>query len=198
MGSSGRRPELARATVSSNGNSTPAQAPARRTESGIARYFRYQAIRLFRIRDRTERIARGFALGLIINFLPTFGFGVLISGLLARVFGGHIVAGFVGGATLTFAWPLLFYFNVRVGSFILMGDSPVHEAAEMSEKMMRQLVWGRAFVMGMIANMLGVGLAVYLLIRALYGRVRPWALAMLRRRIHRRPARLNPPGAELS
>lgn len=184
--------------VSTDEEQTPTESPTRKSGGGIVRYFRYQAIRLFRIRDRTERIARGFALGLIINFLPTFGFGVLISGFLARIFGGHIVAGFVGGATLTFAWPLLFYFNIRTGNFILMGDPPVDDAGAMSEQAMTQLVWGRAFMMGMTANMLGVGLAVYIAIRLLYRRVRPIALAALRRRAHRKPIRLNPPSLGLS
>jgi uncharacterized protein len=159
----------------------------------LARYFRYQAIRLFRIRARTEQIARGFALGLIINFLPTFGFGVFISGFLARLFGGHIIAGFVGGATLTFAWPLLFYFNIRAGTFILQAESPIADSAGMSEQAMNQLVWGRAFLLGMTANMLGVGLTVYLLIRLLYRRIRPAVLALLRRRAYRKPLRMNRP-----
>ena len=56
----------------------------------------FNLIRLFRIRGQSERVARGFALGLIVNFFPTFGFGVLISGFFARLFGGNAIAGLVG------------------------------------------------------------------------------------------------------
>lgn len=150
----------------------------------VKRYGFYQAIRLFRIRARTERIARGFALGLIINFLPTFGFGVVISGFVARIFGGHSVAGFVGGATLTFAWPILFALNVGVGTFLLEGNWSVDVSEGISEKAMNKLVWGRAFILGMIANMLAIGLLVYLFMRLLYRHIRPVALRLLRRRIH--------------
>src|SRR5690606_33679330 len=38
------------------------------------------ALRVFRVKDASERVARGFALGMIINFIPSFGLGVLISG----------------------------------------------------------------------------------------------------------------------
>lgn len=155
----------------------------------MIRYFRYNAIRFFRIRAASERIARGFALGMIINFLPTFGFGVLISGFFARMFGGHTIAGLIGGASLTFAWPILFIFNIRAGSWILQVESPELRSDDTIEQLPDQLLWGRAFILGMTANMLGVGLAVYLVIRLLYRRVRPWAIALLRRRVHRRPGR---------
>lgn len=172
---------------------SPKNQPAEASErSGIARairYFRYNAIRFFRIRAASERIARGFALGMIINFLPTFGFGVLISGFFARMFGGHMIAGLIGGASLTFAWPILFIFNIRAGSWILQIDSPVNDSAAPDTELPNQLLWGRVFILGMTANMLSAGLAVYLVIRLLYRRVRPWAIALLRRRVHRRPRR---------
>ncbi|MGB0581304.1 MAG: DUF2062 domain-containing protein [Limisphaerales bacterium] len=149
----------------------------------------YQAIRLFRIRARTERIARGFALGLIINFLPTFGLGVFISGFLARLFGGHVVAGFVGGATLTFAWPILFLLNLHVGNF-LIGAPPIDLSNGLSDQLMNKLIWGQAFIMGMIFNMIAVGMLIYVVMRMLYRHVRRPVLGLLRRRIRRRPERL--------
>jgi len=62
-------------------------------ERGFLRHW----MRLLRVRDKSERVAPGFALGLVINFFPTFGFGFLISGALARLVGGNFVAGLVGG-----------------------------------------------------------------------------------------------------
>lgn len=152
----------------------------------MIRYFRYNGIRFFRIRAASERIARGFALGMVINFLPSFGFGVLISGFFARMFGGHTIAGLIGGASLTFAWPILFIFNIRVGSWILQVDPPVDGSEETDTKLLDRLLWGRVFILGMTANMLSAGLVVYILIRLLYRRVRPWAIALLRRRALRR------------
>jgi uncharacterized protein (DUF2062 family) len=153
----------------------------------------YRLIRFFRIRSATEKVARGYALGLIVNFFPTFGFGVVISGFLARLLGGHPVAGLIGGATLTFAWPFLFFLNVRVGSFFL---PPPEELADLTEKSLKALAWGKTFTVGAVFNSLLVGLAVYLLLRVLYERTRPAALAWFRRhardhqRRFRRPHRV--------
>jgi len=181
--------KLPQQVLSNSKENQPPEDSERSRIARVIRYFRYNAIRFFRIRAASERIARGFALGMIINFLPTFGFGVLISGFFARMFGGHTIAGLIGGASLTFAWPLLFIFNIRAGSWILQVESPEIASEDTIAKLLDQLLWGRAFVLGMTANMLGAGLAVYLVIRLLYRRIRPWAIAHLRRRVSRRPRR---------
>lgn len=146
----------------------------------IERGFFYQVIRLFRIRAASEKVARGFALGLIVNFFPTFGFGVLISGFIARVLGGNIIAGFVGGATLTFFWPLLFYLNIRVGSLVYRPAVPVTEVEDVTEKTVAALVWGKAFMFGTIVNMIVVGLIVYGVLRLIYAEIRPGMLRYFR------------------
>jgi uncharacterized protein (DUF2062 family) len=144
------------------------------------RFFLFQSIRLFRIRGQSERIARGFALGLGVNFFPTFGFGVLISGFVARVFGGNGIAGFVGGALLTFIWPILFYLNIRLGRFVIPPPLVVDELSDVNESTVDALVWGKTFLAGAVANSLIFGLAAYLILRLIYWRVRPSALAYFR------------------
>ena len=110
----------------------------------------FNLIRLFRIRGQSERVARGFALGFMVNFFPTFGFGVVISAALARVSGGNLVAGFVGGATMTFFWPLLFYFNLRTGGLCIRPPVVVDELDDVTEKTMDALVWGQTFTLGAV------------------------------------------------
>ena len=148
-------------------------------------------IRLFRLKAESERVARGFALGLVVNFFPTFGFGVLISGFVARLFGGNAVAGLVGGATLTFFWPVLFYLNVKAGSLLLQSRTPIAEVAEVTERAVKALVWGRAFTYGAVFNSLLVGLSVYLILRLMYHQIRPGMLTYFRRhaRDYRRSSR---------
>jgi uncharacterized protein (DUF2062 family) len=146
----------------------------------VERRFLFHLIRFFRIRGASEKVARGFSLGLIVNFFPTFGFGVLISGVFARLFGGNAIAGLAGGALLTFFWPVLFYLNMRTGGFFL-GRSRVSEFEEVVVESRSALVWGQTFTVGAIANSLLVGLCIYLLLRILYGRTRPAALAYFRR-----------------
>jgi uncharacterized protein len=145
------------------------------------RCFLYNVIRLFRIRDASERVARGFALGMIVNFYPTFGFGVLISAFVARLLGGNAIAGLAGGATLAFLWPLLFYVNMRVGSLFHRPEVVIGDLDDVTEKTISALVWGKAFTTGAIINSVLTGLLVYLILRLLYAKARPRALAYFRR-----------------
>lgn len=152
----------------------------------------YNWLKLWRVRDSSERVARGFALGLIVNFHPTFGFGVLISGFVARLFGGNAIAGLIGGATLTLAWPLLFYLNVKVGSLAFPPKIRVEELEDVTERAVDALVWGKTFLVGAVVNSLVVGLLVYVGFRYAHQHLRPWLLPRLRRasarRRHRRLA----------
>ncbi len=116
------------------------------------------------------------AAGLIVNFFPTFGLGVLISGFVARLFGGNAIAGLVGGASLMFFWPFLFYLNIAVGGLVFPPEVLVDELADVTEKTVNALVWGKTFLLGAVVNSLVVGLAVYFLALLLYGRLRPAVL----------------------
>jgi hypothetical protein len=141
----------------------------------------YYTIRLFRIRSTTEHIARGFAVGLMPNFFPTFGFGMLISGFLAKAVGGSALAGLVGGAVLAFAWPALFYLNMRMGSLFRQPSIVIDDFDDVTPKVIDTLVWGKTFTLGAILNSLLAGLAAYLTVLLLYHRVRPTVLAWFRR-----------------
>lgn len=169
----------------------------------VERGFLFQVIRLFRIRSASEKVARGFALGLVVNFFPTFGFGVLISGFIARALGGNTVAGFVGGATLTFFWPLLFYLNIRTGGLLQPPAVPLTDVADVTEKTVSALVWGKTFMLGAVLNTLVVGGLVYGVLRLIYAKVRPCTLHYFRshakdhqRRFRRRPRDLTKTRAE--
>ncbi|QOI99386.1 MAG: DUF2062 domain-containing protein [Phycisphaeraceae bacterium] len=139
-------------------------------------------LRLFRLRESRERIARGFALGLVVNFLPSFGFGVLISGFLARSLGGNLLAGLMGGASLTFAWPLLFYWNIRVGALFVKPERVVDELADVTTETVSAMMWGQAFIVGAAVNATLAGIAVYGILMLIYAPLRPRAVRWLRRR----------------
>lgn len=149
----------------------------------VERYFLFNAIRLTRLRARSEAVARGFALGIIVNFFPTFGFGVVISGFFARIFGGNTIAGLVGGATLTFVWPVLFILNMRMGGLLLGEEPPDHVLGTVTDETIRVLDWGSifwTFSLGACINSLIVGLTCYIILRAIYAKIRPSALAYFR------------------
>ena len=134
------------------------------------------------MKDASERVARGFALGVVVNFIPTFGLGVLISGFVARIFGGNVIAGIAGGASLTFFWPFLFFLNLRMGSLLVRPEIEVDDVADINEKSMNALMWGKSFIFGMSVNIVLFGLIAYLIVLFLHSRLRPAALAWFRRR----------------
>ncbi len=152
-----------------------------RLSLSLERCFVFNLIRLFRIRGRSERVARGFAVGLIVNFFPTFGFGVVISAALARMFGGNAIAGLVGGASMTFLWPLLFYVNMRTGSLFVRPPVVIDELEDVTQRTMDALLWGQTFTVGALVNSALSGLAAYFLLRLVYRQIRPGALAYFRR-----------------
>lgn len=166
-------------------NHPPVREP-RNCPDRLRRYVRYNFIRLFRIKAASEQVARGFALGMIVNFLPTFGAGVLISGFVARSLGGNVVAGVIGGATLTWAWPFLFYLNIRVGAWVLHRGTALTDPHQLSEGALGRMVWGQSFSVGAFVNCLVIGGVVYLVLRLLYREVRGPALKLFRRRTTRR------------
>jgi uncharacterized protein (DUF2062 family) len=156
--------------------------------------FLYHVIRLCRIRAASEQVARGFALGIMPHFFPTFGFGAIISAFLARACGGHGAAGLVSGALFTPFWPFFFYLNLRVGGWLRGSRVTVQSMDDVTEEKAQTLMWGRDFSVGGIVNAVLAALIAYLLLVAIYERVRPGLLAHFRRqaRARRKTRRLVP------
>jgi len=150
----------------------------------LERRLLYYSMRLFRLRDSAERVARGFAVGLSVNFFPTFGLGWVASGFLARLLGGNIVAGFAGGATLAFFWPVLFYMNMITGGWVC-GRFPIRDPEEVTDERINALLWGQTFTTGAVLNAVSVGLAVYLLLYWAFDRYRSHGLSRLYRAMKR-------------
>ena len=153
---------------------------------GVRDAMLYQAIRFFRLRGTREKAARGFAIGLACNFYPTFGLGGILGGFLARLCGGSLVAGFVGGSTLAFIWPIVFYMNIRTGALFLKPAILVDELEDVTERTMNALLWGKTFAIGAIVNSLVAIVVSYLLFLLTFERVRMPALKWLRRRVQHR------------
>ncbi|MEQ1861753.1 MAG: DUF2062 domain-containing protein [Chthoniobacteraceae bacterium] len=156
--------------------------------------FLFHIIRLCRIRAASEKVARGFALGIVPHFFPTFGFGAIISAFFSRVCGGNGMAGFASGALFTPFWPFFFYLNLRVGSWLLRERAPVMNASEVTALESGALAATRDFSIGGIVNAAVFALAAYFVLLAIYERARPKLLAHFRRRARwrRRTRRLVP------
>ncbi len=130
----------------------------------MLRRFKFLLIRLFRIKGNSHKISLGFTLGFLVNFIPTFGIGPFLSVAGAKVFRGNPVAGLIGGVSLTWLFPLLFYMNVLVGEKLLpskflpfsegvgpAGHTAINAGMHIST----------AFFLGMLVNMILFGMAVY-------------------------------------
>jgi uncharacterized protein len=167
----------------------------------VERFVLYNSVRLFRIRDSSEKVARGFAVGLAVNFFPTFGFGVFISGFLARLFGGNIFAGFVGGASLAFVWPFLIYLNILTGGWMIgffpsqipaeVTEARIHallvqEPSEITEAKVDALHLGKALYIGAIINSVAAAAVSYLLLLFVFRSYRTTGLVWLQKIMKRR------------
>jgi uncharacterized protein (DUF2062 family) len=156
---------------------------------GIRDVFLFQTIRFFRLRGTPEKLARGFAIGLACSFYPTFGFGGFLAAFLARVLGGNLVAGFVGGTVLAFVWPLVFFLNIQTGGLFLRPPIVVDDLEDVTEQTVNALVWGQTFALGAAINSLVAAVAAYLVFLLVFERIRPSALNWLRQRVrNRKPA----------
>lgn len=147
----------------------------------LKRWARFQAITLFRVDDGSERVARGFAAGVCVNFFPTFGFGIVISGFLAGFVKGNVIAGFVGGTIFALLWPVLFYFNMQVGELIFHSPIPIDEFEDVDDSTIDILVTGKTFLYGAAVNCIIGSLLAYIVIYFLHMRFRGPILAWLNR-----------------
>ena len=151
--------------------------------------FFYHLLRMCRIRTASEKVARGFALGIIPHFFPTFGMGAVISAVFARACGGNGLAGLVGGALFTPFWPFLFVLNVKVGAWIFSdpaGAVEVADVADVTTPRAHALVWGRDFSTGAILCGAVAALTCYVLLVFLYERMRPSLLQWSRHKVQQR------------
>lgn len=126
------------------------------------RNIKFLLLRLLRINDSANGIAIGFTIGMIINFVPSFGIGPILSAFGAKLFKGNPFAGFVGGLTFLWAFPFLFYLNIMVGEGVLAIEIPTF--FRLGNFFTGNIHIWIAFVTGMIINMIVFGMIIYLII----------------------------------
>lgn len=145
----------------------------------LTRRCKYMLLKFFRIRSSAHSISIGFALGASINFVPSFGMGLLMSIAFARIFKGNTVAAFLGGVSLVGVFPFLFYLNLKTGQFIYppeIGEA-IKDAASWHETVTAGFSVGRTFTIGMLINMV---LFIFSLYPAIYLLFKHYQKQMLR------------------
>lgn len=131
----------------------------------LKRRFKYLIIKLLRLKDHSHKVALGFSLGSIVNFVPTFGFGLILSVGLAKLCRGNSMAGLIGGMLFMWAFPLMFYLNTVVGEYLvpINLDHTLLEVADddLADHLETGAHIGKIFLAGMTVNMVLFGGLLY-------------------------------------
>jgi uncharacterized protein len=89
---------------------------------GIWRLVTIRGKRLLSLRGDRRIIARGIAVGVAMNFIPTVGLGVPIVYWVAGLARGHRVASIVSTMSIKAIFPLLYILNYIVGELVLQHE----------------------------------------------------------------------------
>jgi hypothetical protein len=90
----------------------------------LKRWARLSYLKLIRVDDPPERIARGAAIGVLCGILPTFGAGGFIAIAVAFVFRANKAAAVLGSLIMNpITTPFFWTLSVVLGSVILGEDS---------------------------------------------------------------------------
>lgn len=83
------------------------------------RLLKVQTKRLLNLRGDRRVIARGIAVGVAMNFVPTVGLGVPVVYWLAGLARGHKMAAVVSTMSIKAIFPILYIFNYIIGEILL-------------------------------------------------------------------------------
>ncbi len=152
------------------------------------RRLRYYLLKILRSKEAPIKIALGFAIGSAINFFPTFGFGVVLAGVLASLTRTNIPSSIAGDLLFKSFFPVLFILNIITGDLIL-GNSKqdlIIRFQSFSFREAEALIYaGKAFFIGALVNsaflIASVGIAIFLVVQKhrlrIIRRIKRWSAA---------------------
>lgn len=147
------------------------------------RKLKFMLLKLFRIRDNAHSVAIGFTVGFLLNFIPTFGIGPLASAALPKLFRGNTVAGLIGGILFIWSFPLLFYLNIVTGDILFpikIEEIEIEHGIEETEEVIEAgITIGKAFITGMLVNMLIAGFLSYITVYFIFNSSRRKVLMII-------------------
>lgn len=93
-----------------------------RKKRSLKRFFKLLYLKIIRINDSPERIAKSFALGVFIGIFPTFGIGGVLALVLAKIFKLNYAASILGTFIMNyFTSPFFWSLSYFLGNLILEG-----------------------------------------------------------------------------
>lgn len=117
----------------------------------LKRQARYYYLRLLRINDPPERIARGVSIGVIMGILPTFGLGTVFAFALSFVFRANKAAAVIGSVIMNpLTQPFFIAASITLGS-ALTGEDSATILAEFKKEGIAQGL-GRASLVYVVGN----------------------------------------------
>lgn len=133
--------------MKNNGSWNGKRHPVTRTK----RRLRLTYLRILRIDDPPERIARGAAIGVLMGVLPTFGLGTFLSLGFAFIFRANKAAAVLGSfvvnpITSPFFWTL----SIMAGALVLGEDAATVMARVKSTNIWNGIGW--AYVVFLVGN----------------------------------------------
>lgn len=140
---------------------------AAKNGSKVYRKIKYYFLKLLRLRANPSIVARGFALGILIEFitLPTLGLAFLLLYPLAIFLRANFAASFIGFISGKFLMLFFLYWNYRVGNLLVgtkISEEVEHISHFISLAMLKEK--GLAFFLGSIVNGFIVALISYIIV----------------------------------
>jgi len=143
----------------------------------IIRWSRYKFLKILRLKDGSDRIAKGVALGIAFNFLPTFGLGLICAFLTAGLVKANQMAAVLSAILVKFGIPIFYILNLAMGHLILGqgltvegGTVPHLSLGEFDWVSIKQLGW--PFLVGSVVNAIWTGILAYFLVFRMVERYR--------------------------
>ena len=92
----------------------------KRRKKSWQRYWRYYKLKILRLKENPQKIARGFAAGVFAGCLPLMGLQFVVSLLLALLIKGNKITALMGTwISNPFTYVPLFLLNFKVGKLII-------------------------------------------------------------------------------
>jgi len=129
----------------------------------LSREIKYYYLKYKRTKDTPKSIARGIAMGISLDFFPTFGLGLILAFFIAGLFKANRPAAVLAAIAGKWAIPFFYYLNYKIGK-LFTGMGFVRYGA-FDPKMMFQVInfknLSYAFLVGSFINGIVVALVTY-------------------------------------
>lgn len=122
----------------------------------VRRWLKLHHLKLLRIDDPPERIARGVAIGVFIGIIPTFYLGFIFALILAFIFRANKVAAIAGTFIMNpLTMPFFFILSATVGGLIFWEERGAIMAGIKNHQFFSSIGW--ASIVYLVGNIIVAG-----------------------------------------